>query len=388
MIRITVTTVCALLVFSGCAALGPHRPEVFSRSASLKVYTVGDVVETATGRVLTFDELLDVLAKIRVVYVGETHTSMEDHRVQLRVMTGLSDRDHALALAMEMFPREMQPALDRYARGVTTEKEFLVETDWEKTWGYPYRLYEPLLSEAVRRRIPILGLNAPQSLVAKIARSGLDSLSPEERGRVAEDFHPADPAHREAIRKEFDRHMPGMIKNFDYFFQAQLTWDETMSETLSRALRSSPNRILVVLGKGHMADQVGVPKLTAERVDHSFRTVAPMPYDYPDTLCDPALADYVVVTDREEPAPRGRLGIMIRTDGPGDAEGVEILSVQPGGPADRAGLRKGDVVVSMDGTPVRSAEDLHRAAQKGTAVHELVIRRGGKKLSVRVEVVP
>ena len=44
---------------------------------------VGDVVETATGNVISIDELIGKLSNVSIVYVGEMHTSEEDHKVQL-----------------------------------------------------------------------------------------------------------------------------------------------------------------------------------------------------------------------------------------------------------------------------------------------------------------
>jgi S1-C subfamily serine protease len=40
--------------------------------------------------------------------------------------------------------------------------------------------------------------------------------------------------------------------------------------------------------------------------------------------------------------------------------GVLVLSVEPGSPADRAGVRERDVIVSLGGRPVASIDDLHR----------------------------
>ncbi|HJK97663.1 MAG TPA: trypsin-like peptidase domain-containing protein [Polyangiaceae bacterium LLY-WYZ-14_1] len=59
--------------------------------------------------------------------------------------------------------------------------------------------------------------------------------------------------------------------------------------------------------------------------------------------------------------------------------GAVISNVSPGGPADRAGLRAGDVVVGVDGRPVAEGRDLLRAVIRkdvGTAMRLSVIRDG------------
>lgn len=40
--------------------------------------------------------------------------------------------------------------------------------------------------------------------------------------------------------------------------------------------------------------------------------------------------------------------------------GVVVMSVENGSPAQRAGLREGDVIIALDGTPVAGVDDLHR----------------------------
>lgn len=97
------------------------------------------------------------------------------------------------------------------------------------------------------------------------------------------------------------------------------------------------------------------------------------------------------------PAPRGsEIGVSIRDVVRGDlaamklsAEtGAVIEDVRSGGPADTAGLRKGDVAVEFDGEKVRSAAQLTRLVREtpvGRRVKATVLRDGRR---IEVELVP
>ncbi|MBI3215395.1 MAG: trypsin-like peptidase domain-containing protein [Mycobacterium sp.] len=55
--------------------------------------------------------------------------------------------------------------------------------------------------------------------------------------------------------------------------------------------------------------------------------------------------------------PSAMLGVGISADGASDS-GLEVKSVLRGGPADLAGLRPGDTIASVDGTPINSTNQL------------------------------
>lgn len=66
--------------------------------------------------------------------------------------------------------------------------------------------------------------------------------------------------------------------------------------------------------------------------------------------------------------------------------GVVVMSVEDGSPAKHAGLREGDVIVALDGTPVAGVDDLHRLltdAKVGVS-SGMTVLRCTEKLELRV----
>ena len=66
----------------------------------------------------------------------------------------------------------------------------------------------------------------------------------------------------------------------------------------------------------------------------------------------------------------------------GRERGIEVLTVVAGSPADRAGLRPEDLLVELDGVPLRSVDDLQRlmtADRIGRAIPAVVVRDGEER---------
>jgi len=66
----------------------------------------------------------------------------------------------------------------------------------------------------------------------------------------------------------------------------------------------------------------------------------------------------------------------------GKVDGVEVVDVKRGSPAARAGLRRGDIIVSVNRQPVASVEDLRRAAANSDKGLLLNIQRGNGALFI------
>ena len=91
----------------------------------------------------------------------------------------------------------------------------------------------------------------------------------------------------------------------------------------------------------------------------------------------------------DEEAGKGRLGLAVRPLSPQEQEAADVsggLLVQGvNGPAARAGVRPGDIVLQAGGKPVKSVEDLRAAARSAKTI-ALLVQRGEQRLFVPLQV--
>jgi serine protease Do len=86
---------------------------------------------------------------------------------------------------------------------------------------------------------------------------------------------------------------------------------------------------------------------------------------------------------------RGRMGVQIsevtrdvaESLGLGKARGAEVSMVEPGGPAEKAGIQVGDIILKFNGSPIERSPDLPRlvgAAPVGSRASVTIWRRGAQ----------
>lgn len=388
----------SLLFLAGCAG-NRQRLEVESPYADPRTLQVGEILHLATGRLLAESEALDYLCRFPVVYVGEAHDNADDHAVQLTVLKAMAACfPDQVALGLEMLQRSFQADADAFVRGEMSERDF--ERVWQKSWG-DISYYRELLHFAREKRIPLLALNA-SAAARKAAREQLPSAMTPDAAREMPEIDTQDPYHRAYVEAMFRGHVNGV--GADALYRVQLLWDETMAETAAKYLRSPAGRgrrLLVLAGSNHVRYGFGIPRRLFRRVPLPFVIVEPYVHgagvEVPkDRLMDvdlPALplrpADlYWSVRYRTLKDQQVRLGILIEDGG---GTGVRVTGVLPGGPGHAAGLRAGDLIVSVDGTGVNEASDLvyevsrHKRGEKGTIE---VLREGTRvPLAVTYDVV-
>lgn len=129
--------------------------------------------------------------------------------------------------------------------------------------------------------------------------------------------------------------------------------------------------------KINIMDEVRIVEMVAVIADRVANTPERPDYREPSTRAGMAA----------NPAPRGpRVSVGIIPEYSSDAAGLPVSGVRAGGPAEKAGIKAGDVIIKVAGKSVRNIEDYMAALTdlEPGAKTEVVVRRNGKEITVTV----
>ncbi len=278
----------------GCAVTPPTL-SIKDRPIRLMEDTI---LETATASVVSRDQLIARLADVRVVYVGESHTNPAHHAIQLDIIKALAQGQPELSIGMEMFDYTYQPVLDRWTSGELDERTFLQQTHWYANWRFDYGLYRDILDYAKQKGIRVVALNIPFHIPAKIREGGIASLLPDDAKYLPATIDTSNPEHRNYLESIYKMHAFGGKGNFEFFYEAQCTWEDTMAEKVAENL--GVGKMVVLAGNGHIIEKFGIPNRAFARNAVPFKTIYLASVDSEGEL---DWADYLWAT-ADTPTPR------------------------------------------------------------------------------------
>jgi uncharacterized iron-regulated protein len=321
----------------------------------------------------TLTKLSDVIERVgakKIVYVGEAHDKFSHHEVQLQVLQGLYRKHPKVALGMEMFQRPYQKALDDYVAGAIDERTFLKRSEYFKRWDVDYNLYKPILDFAKAQRIPVVALNLSREIVEKVSKGGLDSLSEEERREIPQELDFSDQGYRDRLKEAFAAHPSSQEKNFGFFYQAQILWDETMAESIDAFLKKNPDfRMVVAAGAGHLWYGSGIPKRAFRRNGLDYAVVLN------DAEIEGGIADFIVFPEPSKANTAPKLMALLKEQD----QKVRIAGFVKDSVSEKAGLKVEDALLSLDGHPADSIEDVKIALffkKTGETIKARIRRKG------------
>jgi len=389
--------VCLLFALCGLmsAASGFAAPGVMQ--ANKQCVAPGTWMRMQDRRVLTNEEVLKYFSQQQVVLLGEHHDNPDHHRWQLQVIAGLYALRQDLALGFEMFPRQVQPVLDKWVAGELSEAEFLKQSNWYGNWAFDPAFYLPIFNFARMNHIPMIALNVNRSFFNEVQQKGWAAIPKDQRQGITDpavpqraylemlagsfvQHHPGPQGHGEKNMNEFS---PEEKKGFKRFVEGQQLWDRAMAQGIAdAALRDKAPLIVGVMGSGHMMNGFGVPHQLAALGVANVATSVPWDEQLSCEDLVPGFAYTVFglppLTTSAEARPH--LGVYLEQA----AKGMKVVKVVAHSIADDSGIAIGDHLVELAGTPVKNMSDVVVAVQNmvpGTWL-PLTVERNDKRIDI------
>ena len=206
--------------------------------------------------------------RARVIYVAERHnesiaspTPGENH--SLRSINA----DSRVTVGMEMIDVTQQRALDQYLEKKISWTTFARSTGFESGWGKTSPAYKRILEWCRRNEVPVLGLNAPQSVTRKIARN--QKLTSAESALIPK--FPEPPGGFKKFQAAMAGHPgSGSVRRY---YEAQRAWDATMAGTILSWLRNHQGTLVVLLGTNSRRPANGRSVVCREELQMSAQLV-------------------------------------------------------------------------------------------------------------------
>ena len=252
----------------------------------------------STPQVITLAQAGDLLAGFDVIFIGEVHRHLANHRAQMDLFRAINERAGPVTLSMEQFERDVQPVVDDYLAGKIGEVALALKGRSWQSYGTSYR---PLVEYAKEHHLPVIAANAPEEVIRCVGREGLAFLghmSPATRPWAAAEVHTNDGAYRDKFmgfamgdsghggppgtKGDAKNPSPIAIRSFE----AQATRDDTMAESIFLHLQKNPGRKVVHLtGSFHSDDFLGtVERLQSRAPQLKIAVVSPTDYDKAENL--------------------------------------------------------------------------------------------------------
>ncbi len=285
-------------------AQSPVHPVIATAS-----YVPERVYDSDRKRFTDFEAMLADLARADVLFVGEQHDDPNTHRLELAILEGLARRRGNVALALEMFERDVQGLVSEYASGSTAEDAFLKGS---RPWPRYATDYRPLIEFAKSKGWPIVASNVPRRLASAVSKGGLVALktSDGDPALYAAEQHCPEDDYFDRFAETMTSHpMPGTEKMpaaeqramVQRFYESQCLKDETMAESVVRARENGSPLVVHVNGSFHSDFGDGAAERVRRRLPRArVVVVSILPVENLDTLeptkQDRKRADYLVFT--------------------------------------------------------------------------------------------
>jgi uncharacterized iron-regulated protein len=361
------------------------------------------IVDTRSGELVTPEEMAARLRDARMLLIGESHTDVDFHRVQLRILQALVADGREVLIGLEMYPYTEQEHLDAWSSGEQSEQQFLDQSKWYEMWGYHWNYYRDIFLFARDNGIGMYAVNAPRDVVKAVRKRGFQDLTEEEAAHIPTEIETGNEEHRQLFKSFFDEDDPlhaGMSDEmWDGMINAQSTWDATMGYNAAKNLEAhgGDDAIMVILvGSGHVSYDLGIARQAQKWVDGRIASVIPISIvDGDGDPVDKVQASYADFLWGLPPARDPIYPVLgLSTRKIEEPEGEEhsngplskVIHISEETVAEAVGFQLEDVLLAMDGVELRGKGTFNRlmAARRWGDVSVFTIERDGERMDLTV----
>lgn len=208
-----------------------------------------------------------------VIFIGEIHYNALHHKAQLDIIRSLHAKKLPIAIGLEMFTPEDQQALDDWSGGRVDEESFL--PIYARNWSYGWQLYRELFIFARDNHIPLIALNIPKAVIAKVMADGPSALQESEiPPKISWTLNAAQADYMRIIaRQVFGSNPPeSMIARFS---KAQALRNSGMAWNIAKYRQKNAAAKVVALAGTWHAVKNGVPELLSAHGKHTYKVILP-----------------------------------------------------------------------------------------------------------------
>jgi len=354
----------------------------------------GQIVDTALNKTINMKALVKKSLKSDVFVIGEMHTSYDCHKFQTEFIETLFKAYPKIIVGFEFFQRKDNPVLEQWRLGNLSEDEMLKKTGWFEKGSYHYN-YTKMIMDLIRKyKIKVIGLNIPRRILRTTSRKGFDKLTKEEK-KMFPTINVLNKDHKFLIQRifgEFTMQMPPFW--FKNMYTAQKIWDVIMAESMRIELKKNRGyKGVIIAGNNHVVYKLGIPfryKLAKRKAKITTLIPVYVPEDKKETkgeehpmkrmmagslkpiaIYSRGIGNFVFTIKASSDNYYKKFGVK----GKIVDNGYMVSGVTKKSAAEKYGIKKGDIIKSVNGISIK---------EKGQLGHYLYKNFGKTKLTFEI----
>lgn len=239
---------CLIPLLAACQSRGVLPPPAPIAPEGRDHAQLGQIVELASGQVITPQQLVERLAKAPRVLVGEQHYNPDHHALQLWLSRELAAQRPQGSLLLEMLNPDQQARVEQVqteVRAGRAPRDTFAALAWQPGWDWG--LYGALVQYQLRQPYPLLAANLDRAEIMQIYQA-----RPPLKGSAS-----TAPSVQEKLQADIRESHCGLLP--DSQIPAMLAVQQQRDRRMAERLLAAPQPAMLLAGAFHMRKDLGVP---------------------------------------------------------------------------------------------------------------------------------